>query len=323
LILLVSHEADEHTTAVRAALEVRGAAAELIDLADFPREGSLAIDYGRRSDAVTLSLAARPPIDLRTCRVIWWRRPQPFGLHDAIARPNHRAFAYNECSEAMTGLWYSTPARWVNDPTRDQVGARKVYQLRVAQHVGLKIPATLITNDPSRAREFIEEFGVQRTIYKAFSATEVDWRETRLVLGDELSLLDTVSYAPVIFQRYVLAQFDVRATVVGDAIFAAAIYSQETSYPIDFRMDMANARISPVSLPAALSQRLLQLMRALGLVYGAIDLRCTPEGDYVFLEVNPAGQWLFVEQQTGQPITAALTSYFIDHDREIAPTNPA
>jgi len=50
------------------------------------------------------------------------------------------------------------------------------------------------------------------------------------------------------------------------------------------------------------------LMRRLGLVYGAIDLRLTPDGRYVFLEINPAGQFLYVEQQTGQPIAAALAA---------------
>ena len=56
-------------------------------------------------------------------------------------------------------------------------------------------------------------------------------------------------------------------------------------------------------------------MRRLGIVYGAIDLRRTPDGRHVFLEVNPAGQWLFVEQATGQPIARALARALLAHDR--------
>jgi glutathione synthase/RimK-type ligase-like ATP-grasp enzyme len=52
-------------------------------------------------------------------------------------------------------------------------------------------------------------------------------------------------------------------------------------------------------------------MHRLGLVYGAIDVRLTPEGRYVFLEVNPAGQWLFIEHATGQPISAELASRLV------------
>lgn len=94
--------------------------------------------------------------------------------------------------------------------------------------------------------------------------------------------------------------------MVGSELFAAAIYSQETAYPVDFRMDMQRARTEPVTLPDGVRDRVLALLRRLGLVYGAVDMRLTPDGEYVFLEINPAGQWLFVEQRTAQPITRAV-----------------
>jgi len=59
-------------------------------------------------------------------------------------------------------------------------------------------------------------------------------------------------------------------------------------------------------LPPDTATKLHELMNRLGLVYGAIDLRLTPDGRYVFLEINPAGQFLYIEKATGQPITAAL-----------------
>lgn len=178
----------------------------------------------------------------------------------------------------------------------------------MAQEVGLTIPRTLITNEPAAARAFVaaEPGG---TIYKAFSATEQEWRETRLLRPEEMAGLDNVAYAPVIFQEYVPAGVDLRITVIGDAIFPAAIHSQETSYPIDFRMDMSQARIEPATLPAETEASLLMLMARLGIVYGAIDMRRTPDGHDVFLEVNPAGQWLFIEQRTHHPITATLARH--------------
>jgi glutathione synthase/RimK-type ligase-like ATP-grasp enzyme len=127
-------------------------------------------------------------------------------------------------------------------------------------------------------------------------------------------LLDRVRYAPVIFQEYIEAKVDLRITVVGDDIFPAEIGSQETSYRVDFRMCMHEADIRPHVLPPAVAAKITDLMRALGLVYGAIDMRLTPDGEYVFLEINPAGQWLFIEQRTGQPITATLARYMIAHD---------
>ncbi len=105
-----------------------------------------------------------------------------------------------------------------------------------------------------------------------------------------------------------------RVTIVGDRIFAAAIHSQETSYKVDFRMDMANATVEPVDLPTRVEKKLHALMRRLGLVYGAIDMRLTPSGEHVFLEINPAGQWLFVEQHTRQPIAAEMARLLVEHD---------
>lgn len=122
----------------------------------------------------------------------------------------------------------------------------------------------------------------------------------------------------MIFQEYVEAVYDLRVTVVGERVFAAAIHSQETAYPVDFRMDMANARVEAVDLPEEVSDELLALMARMGLVYGAIDLRLRPDGEYVFLEINPAGQFLFIEQETGQPIAAAIAEALLAHDQEAA-----
>jgi hypothetical protein len=116
-----------------------------------------------------------------------------------------------------------------------------------------------------------------------------------------------VRLAPVIFQEYVEG-VDLRVTVVGDRVFAAEIDARHTSYPCDMRMVVGEASIRAVRLPEAVEAGLLALMRRLGLVYGACDLRRRAGGEHVFLEVNPAGQWLFVEQRTGLPIADALAA---------------
>lgn len=203
---------------------------------------------------------------------------------------------------------------WVNDPATDHVAHRKIKQLKVAQDVGLKLPDTLITNSPDQARRYIDSRGYRNTIYKAFSALEQAWRETRILKEDELGMIDYVRYAPVIFQEYIEAAVDLRITIVGEDVFPAAIYSQATSYPTDFRMDMARARMEPTTLPDDIEARLHDLMGRLGLRYGAIDMRLQPDGTYVFLEINPAGQWLFVEEATGQPISASLARLLVEND---------
>jgi glutathione synthase/RimK-type ligase-like ATP-grasp enzyme len=320
-VLILATAADEHAAAVAAELRRSDCRAEVVDVSAFPQRARLIARYeccedcGGRSFALALE---HTRLELEEFGSVWWRRPQHPEISPEIAHAAHRQFAATEAYEAITGVWHALDAFWVNDPARDHVAHRKAYQLRVAQDAGLRIPHTLITNDADEARRFVDARGYRDVIYKAFSATERDWRETRLLRPGELALLDNVRYAPVIFQEYVRARYDVRVTVVGDELFAAAIHSQDTEYPVDFRMDIANARIEPVSLPEDVREGLRDLMTRLGLVYGAADLRLTPDDDYVFLEINPAGQWLFVEQQTGQPIAAALARVLRDRDRAIA-----
>jgi hypothetical protein len=318
VILVVSHEADDHAPVVLERLHGLGAAAQLLDLARFPRELrlSLVCSGANGASAAFASHDGQPDVDLDDCRAVWWRRPQPFELDPAIEDPVAINFARNECYLALGGLWSTLQAFWINEPARDEIASGKPHQLQVAADIGLEIPATLITNDPDSARRFSAEHGADGTVYKTFSGTLEAWRETRLLREEELELLDSVALAPVIFQEYVPGTIDLRVTMIDGTPFAAAIHSQETPYKVDYRMHMDETAVEPYSLPDEVVERLRALMRRLGLVYGAIDLRLTPDGRFVFFEVNPSGQWLFIEERTGQPITDALVRLLVAKDGE-------
>ena len=309
MILVISHAHDPHALDVIERMRARGAPVRLFDTGRFPRETRLSISHDREGWTARL-FDNGEDYDLAAVRAVWWRRPQPFDVDAAIVGAADRGFALAEAAAAISGLWALLDAEWVNDPERDERAARKAWQLRVARECGLSIPRTLITNDPAQARAFVaaEE---QQLIYKAFQGSEEVWRETRILRADEHALLDAVRHAPVIFQQFVPAVADLRLTIVGERIFAAAIDSSATRYPVDFRMDMAAARITEAHLPEHVSAALLRLMARLGLFYGAIDMRLTPDGEHVFLEINPAGQWLFVELATGLPISDALAAHLI------------
>jgi len=119
----------------------------------------------------------------------------------------------------------------------------------------------------------------------------------------------------VIFQELVAAECDVRVTVVGGRLFATAITVPPSGYQLDYRMELARARIETTQLPEETQARIGALMQRLGLLYAAIDLRRTSDGEHVFLEINPAGEWLFAEHGGGQPITAAMAELLIRLDR--------
>ena len=315
MILIISSHRDAHARAVIERIEARAGSYRVLDLSQFPIRSALSLEFGAFNDGYAARWQAESEaVNFADSRVVWWRRPQPFTIDPAISDPENRNFAIVESHSAFSGLWLTLDAFWINHPTRDEEAARKVYQLKLAQQVGLRIPDTRITNNVEEARSFIDRHGSTRTVYKAFSGTEQAWRETRLLKPGELDLITNVRFAPVIFQEYIPAGVDLRITAVGDELFPAAIHTRGTEYEVDFRMVMDSARFEAVALPAEVTEALQALMRRLGLVYGAIDMRRTPDGEYVFLEINPAGQWLFVEERTRQPITETLASLMLAND---------
>jgi len=205
------------------------------------------------------------------------------------------------------GLFEAMDALWINPPALDASASHKPYQLALAQTLGLEIPQTMMTSDPEEAREFWRACDGD-VIYKQFVALQEAWSETRRLGEAEAQVADAaIRLAPVIFQRRVAAVADLRVTIIGDEVFAAAVDVRDLAYDLDVRMNL-DAKHVAHDLPDDVADMLRALMRRLGLVYGAIDLRLAEDGRYVFLEINPAGQFLYVEQQTGQPITAALAA---------------
>jgi glutathione synthase/RimK-type ligase-like ATP-grasp enzyme len=309
VILLVSHDDDDHLAPMLAALATIGSEAVVVDTAGLPAAVAVAAEHGPHGDRWRLRLADGAWLDLNRCGSGWWRRPRPFDHDPRIADPGEAAWAANETYEAMAGLWDALPITWVSPPKAIETAMMKTWQLPAAHSAGLDVPLTLVTSDPEEARAFVDRLGPDRVICKAFSATESHWRETRQVGAAEYQLLDRVQLAPVIFQELVPAEVDLRVTIVGEHVFAAAIHSQELPYPLDFRLFLDTGQrvpMRPTVLPDDVVGALLRLLKAAGLRYGAVDMRRTPDGRHVFLEVNPAGQWRFVEQVTGQPITAAM-----------------
>lgn len=308
MIVIISAPEDIHAQAVIRALSDQGVSdVTLLNFREFPSQMTMEMRLDHDQGHFALRLEGGTHLALHEVTAFWWRRPQGFGIPTTITDPAYRQFAMSEAATAFQGMWQASQALWVNNIVRDAAAAHKPWQLELARRLGLTIPETLITNDPALVQDFWHEHAGE-VIYKAFSATHYAWRETRLLRPEELQLAETIRLAPVIFQRYVSALVDLRITVIGNQIFAAEADSQTGEYKIDVRFNQ-NITYRPHTLPPQVESMLLQLMRQLGLEYGAIDMRLTPEGDYVFLEINPAGQFLYVEEAAGLPIAAALAAH--------------
>jgi len=310
MILIISFPDNEHVEKVRQHLSADHA---VVDVAWFPSSLSLDARFASDFEGMQFALPDGQRVNLGSVGAVWNRRVSSLGLHEEVTDETSKLFAWSESNEALLGVWYSLNCFWMNSPTGDEISQRKIRQLQVARQVGLSIPETLVTNDPNVARDFVLLHGAGKVIRKAFRNIAEAPKETSIVNEADLGVIDSVRFAPVTFQKYVPADLDLRVTVVEDDIFAASIRS-EAEYKADYRLGLGSAVVEPYELPQETAERLLELMKIFGIKFGAIDMRVTPEGEHVFLEVNPAGEYLFISQRTGQPIPAAIAAALERHD---------
>jgi glutathione synthase/RimK-type ligase-like ATP-grasp enzyme len=209
--------------------------------------------------------------------------------------------------------------RWV--PAYPRVIHRaqlKAAQLRIAGALGFELPPTLFTNSPEEFLEFYRQHNgniVSKLAGFSFFDTVGDTftRYTEVVSQRDVSYARSVQYCPVIFQAYVPKRVELRITVVGRQVFAAEIHSQATNHTRhDWRRyDLYQTPHAVHELPHEVAEMCVRLVEQLGLCYGAIDMVLTPDGRYVFLEINPNGQYLWIEGLTGLPISDAICDLLI------------
>jgi hypothetical protein len=279
------------------------------------------------AQAVALSLRQRGVGDItdRGISRVWRRRPA-FVLDSSKLHPADREFAESECAIFRHSLFNTLlpEAFWVNPPDGALRAGRKPVQHRAAIKAGFVAPDTLYSNDPAVVRAFIREHG-GRAVYKTFRPyswknDETSWMPyTSLLTEDRLVSDDVLRATPGIFQALIPKAYELRVTVIGRRAFAAKVLSQETvAGKLDWRKAYSELRMEPYELPIDIAERCFRLLDALGIVFGCFDIIVTPKLDYVFLEVNEMGQFLFVEEWAGLPLLDAFCEFLVQGQVEFA-----
>lgn len=253
---------------------------------------------------------------------VWYRRPEPPELHPDMPE-GYREFARSECVSNLTGLYQALyDRRWVSRFDRIVGANHKIYQMRLAGEMGFSTAPTLVTNDPDDTRKFFQQCG-GRMIYKPMRfelITDEQGSEygiyTSIVTEEHIEqCLESVSVVPCLFQALVDKSYELRVNVIGDRVWSAAIHSQESEdTQLDFRLDAENLRHEPIHLSEELEALCLEMTHRLGLRMSNIDFIVTPEGEHVFLELNPNGQFAWIEDLTGLPLTTALVDELLGVD---------
>ena len=242
---------------------------------------------------------------------IWYRRLGRQQLIPEAADPKYTAEIDAACWTALQGhLLTEFRGCWVSDPEATELAGNKLVQLRAARRAGLRIPATLVSQDPARIRQFCSAH--PGAIIKPVR-TRGDLAVTAVVSAELLANDDVLRLVPSIYQENIPGTRHLRITMFGNHCHAAMIEAQE----LDWRLDVS-VPFSVYQPSAQLRTALHGILRSLGLVMGIFDLKLTPDNDVVFFEVNPQGQFLFVEGLCGLPLADAFTDYLVDQARQYA-----
>ncbi|GIG91313.1 MvdC/MvdD family ATP grasp protein [Plantactinospora endophytica] len=310
VVLILTQDFDPTVDPVVQALGAKGADVVRVDVSYFPRKMTFtASDFD--GDRRRLRHRDRD-IDLDRLSGVWYRRPTAFDFGAEMGQAE-KQFARNEALHGVGGLLRATDCLWVNRPDIDATAELKPYQLTLAKKLGLRVPRTLITNDPQEVAELLAR-AERPIVYKAFSGGVVHYPGAfpsgllTTVVGDELrEHLGRVQHTMCMFQEYVEKAYEVRLTVIGNTYFPVCITSQDLDTT---RVDWRGENMLPYGdyrpLPDEVIKKVQALLAELDLVYAAVDFIVTPDGEYVFLEVNPAGQFMWMYHDLGIPFSDSL-----------------
>jgi glutathione synthase/RimK-type ligase-like ATP-grasp enzyme len=309
VIAIVSHSTDLHARAVRRELRLLGERAEFLDVADLGAGDHLTFREGERRAAVW-TRATGEEIDLAAASTIWHRR---IAAPRLPADAGERDFAAAQWHTLLLGILQALPVRVVNPPLADRF-FEKPFQLALARGLGLRVPETVITSVPATARGFATGRRGD-VVHKPLTGSPTRMLATRRWDAASEAALDALPLAPVIFQEAVCGGRELRVTIVGDETFAVEF--RPGAGVVDGRCDL-ETEYRRHALPASVEEGLRGLMERLGLSYATLDLKLTDDGEYVFLELNPQGQFLYVEILTGLPIAAAMARLLVTRAGEVA-----
>ncbi|MBD2496627.1 MvdD family ATP-grasp ribosomal peptide maturase [Nostoc sp. FACHB-280] len=300
-------------------IEARGEKAFRFDTDRFPTEVKLDI-YSGDSERVIIT-DGEQQLDFSEVSSVWYRRMRYGHKIPNSMDKQYRDASIQECRVTVRGMIASLQGFHLDKMFNVDRANNKQLQLQTAQKIGLLTPRTLSTNNPAAVKQFAQECpqGIVTKMLSSFAIYDQQGREnvvfTTPVTADDLENMEGLRFCPMTFQENVPKALELRTTIVGHRVFTAAVDSQSLEgSTFDWRKEgQALAKNwQPYDLPEDIEKKLLTLMAEFGLNYGAIDIIVTPDGRYVFLEVNPVGEFFWMEIYSPYyPISQAIAEILV------------
>jgi hypothetical protein len=246
---------------------------------------------------------------------IWFRRTKLPNID--IKNEAEKLYLLGDYDSLLENMYdLVSTKKWLSHPNYVYQAENKIHQLSIAKDIGFKIPDTIVTNDHSLLRSFIEKNNAD-IIIKPIRQGKIKQARgfrsifTNKVNSDIINDLADFHLTPCIFQQNIKKDYELRVTIVGDKVFSAKVDSQRLE---ETRIDWRKKKLSfqPYELPEGISNKCLALTKNLNLSFGAIDLIKNKDGEYIFLEINPNGQWAWLEIETGLKISDEIINFLTE-----------
>lgn len=254
---------------------------------------------------------------------IWWRREHSLTDTAVLHHPGGEHLDAAEAFWAIRSWLFNQPAAKFpfGHPTHIAQAENKIRQLSCAKDVGFTIPRTILSNDPRELQSFLKQSS--EVVVKPFHTSFVpsaDARTYSLIakrvstrsLDDALRLTETTF---LLCQELITKTLDVRVTVFPDgrSVACAIDTSSLPANSVDWRPHVATLAHESIACPERTYDRIQRFLAKMGLRFGAFDFGVRPDGEWVFFECNPNGQWLWVELKTGVPLARYVADILIRH----------
>jgi glutathione synthase/RimK-type ligase-like ATP-grasp enzyme len=303
VILIITHKQDFTADFVIEKLNNRG-----VKYYRFNCEDIASIDYSFENKGnFTLSIN-----ELNKYKSVWFRRTK---LPDIVmTNDSEKLFVLSDYDSLFDNVFANiNTERWLSKPKFVYEAENKLLQLKIASEIGFKVPNTIVTQSKKRLNKFISDNNnniIIKPIRQGRIKTNNSFKTvfTNKISNEIIDKLDDFDLTPCIFQEYIEKKYELRVTVVNDKVFSAKVDSQSlTETSIDWR----KKKIPFVNyeLPAEIALKCVEILKKLNLSFGAIDLIKDINDNYIFLEINPNGQWAWIEMETGLPISEEIINY--------------
>lgn len=320
MILIITNRTDITSDCIVNELNQRELRFIRLNTEEFPNNilGSISLSTSGDFNCELLFKDREKISNLSEVKSVLYRRPIPPVPNSNISDDSIRKFCIDESYDFLRGLWYSLDSFWISDPESIRKAEHKIFQLKIAQKCNFEIPKTLITNNSIKLDLFRKSISgdiIIKPLYNGFIEKNLEnpasmIYTTRISKSNQINP-EQIEIIPSIYQEYVEKIADIRVTVIGRNIFSAKIVSNNKPENIpDWRYsNLENLEHSNYVLPNNIAESCFKLLKLLNLEFGAIDFALTRNKELIFLEINPNGQWAWLEKILKIPISKAI----VDH----------